>query len=157
MMSLCDFAAIVIALGIFLSPDLCNGVGPQDIGWLRQMMPLIIFYPLSGFVILLYINLFTLVTPRKMNSLIGLGALLCNIVLFRIPSAFLQSWIPYTPIAAQSFNYIGTQTHADFVSASVDADIYLHGNALLLFVSLLVQAIILTMIISKVLRKVDYV
>jgi len=156
LMSIYNFFAILIALAIYLLPDLFMGLTSQDLLFLRQMSPLIILYPLSGFVLLLYVNLVTLFTHAKYNVLIGLGALLINMLLFKIPLVIIQSWIPYSPLAAQSFNYIGTQMSINNTAASIGIEIRLNGNVLILFVSLLVQILFLSVITSKKLRTMDY-
>jgi hypothetical protein len=156
LMSLCNFCAILFALAIYILPDIFIGLTAQDLLFLRQMSPLIILYPLSGFVLLLYINLATLFTSAKYNVLIGMGFLLINMMLFKIPFLFIQSWIPYSPLAAQSFNYIGTHSSVNEASASIGIEIQLHGNVLILFVSLLVQILLLSVITSKKLRTMDY-
>jgi hypothetical protein len=156
MMSLCNFVAILIALAIYLLPDLFIGLTSQDMLWLRQMCPLIILYPLSGFVLLLYVNLVTLFTPIKYNAFIGLSSLIINMSFFKMPLGIVQSWIQYSPLAAQSFNYIGKQMLKNNTAASIGIEIRLNGNVLILFASLLVQILLLSIIISKKIRTMDY-
>jgi len=154
-LSLINFAAILAALGIFLLPDLLHGLSLLDLLWLRQMSPMLILYPVSGFVLLLYINTFTLFASKKYNVLIGMSLFLANMMLFKIPSSFVQSWVQYSPMAAQSFNYIGKQVPTELLISNLGIDLECKGNAFLLFVSLAVQILVLSFITSKSIKHRD--